>query len=263
MPTKTAAKPNTTLEHIADKLARYKLRLVKFSDDLDVVELRPDDPRDKSDPIIMELCWQTGHDGKLDGKLDGWKYHGPPWKKHHEEYYALAAAEWLIGKRGTPQSEAALTQTAAPSPVDEPLPKITGQFTPTAFLDFDKGGWEQHKRDADLGITMIHGAKTRNGEQYAAYFMDGDETQYNTAAEFTIAYWKAHPERLAEARGEKTSPVNGSESPVPLPPSGPPCPSCGRVMTYEQAYVGGRGYCWRRRCPGLDDFSCDHIERWV
>jgi len=35
------------------------------------------------------------------------------------------------------------------------------------------------------------------------------------------------------------------------------CPFCNHACKYEQAYVGGHGYCWRRRCT-----SCNYFDRW-
>lgn len=75
----------------------------------------------------------------------------------------------------------------------------------------------------------------------------------------TAAYWVL----FGEDRRLPAEPLDVMEDiKLPLPPSGPPCARCGKTITYECAHVGGRGTCWRNRCSGLDDGSCDRVERW-
>ena len=92
---------------------------------------------------------------------------------------------------------------------------------------------------------------------------------------FTGPVWKmAHQEyyvraaiRTLQALGimpghdvpEVHAPLGHRPAHLPLPPSGPLCPLCHSQCQYDQAYVGGRGYCWRHFCPAAD---CNYFDRW-
>ena len=96
-------------------------------------------------------------------------------------------------------------------------------------------------------------------------------------AEAALAEWREGGEKLpaigdvyAElpeaATAEPLALPTSVTAPPPLarafPPSAPCCPSCGARMTYQCDYVGGRGSCWRHRCPGVEAGTCTYIEAW-
>ncbi len=93
MATSAAARQGLTFEqHVADKAGRYAFGLLSERDTSWTVVLTPEDG-DPAQVVVVGLDKAARYADIEQGR--GFRYDGPPWKRHHARYYAGAALGWI------------------------------------------------------------------------------------------------------------------------------------------------------------------------